>query len=118
MHHDRWSRVEDLFAQALDIAADQRSAFLAAACDDAGIRNEVETLLRAHDAPGPLDSAPGLAGNAMSEDSTKRARVDIWRVRFLGSSLTASRRRRLGSAVQPNQWLNSKSPCQCTGVQH
>jgi serine/threonine-protein kinase len=81
VHHDRWSRVEDLFARALDIATEQRSAFLAAACDDAGIRAEVETLLLAHDAPGPLDSAPSLAASAtMPPSLSEDTRVGDWRV--------------------------------------
>jgi serine/threonine-protein kinase len=84
VRHDRWSRVEELFAQALDIATEQRSAFLAAACDDPGIRAEVATLLLAHDAPGPLDVAPSLcAGATMHPSLAQGTRVGGWRIGVL-----------------------------------
>ena len=47
---DRWRRIQDLFARALDRATDEREAWLAAQCvDDAETKDEVEKLLRAHE---------------------------------------------------------------------
>src|SRR4030081_309360 len=43
-----WPRVRQLFQDALVLEGDARAAHLAA-CDDAGVRAEVESLLAAHD---------------------------------------------------------------------
>lgn len=56
---ERWTRLEQLFADALAMPATARPAFLQRACaDDVGLAQEVECLLDAHDAPGVLDTAP------------------------------------------------------------
>ena len=48
MSAERWSRLEDLFHQMLELPPDRRTAALAAACgDDEGLRTEVERLLKA-----------------------------------------------------------------------
>jgi eukaryotic-like serine/threonine-protein kinase len=73
---ERWSRIEQLFAEALDVPADCRQGHLEAACGgDAALRADVESLLKAHDAAGsflmdpvrlpipsqaPSDTAPPL----------------------------------------------------------
>jgi serine/threonine-protein kinase len=82
LHHDRWNRVEQLFAQALDLADGQRPSFLDAACaGDAGLREEVEGLLRAHATPGPLDSAPNARSTAAIRPSLPEGtRVGAWRI--------------------------------------
>jgi serine/threonine protein kinase len=54
-----WDRIQEVFFAAADLAVSERDAFLARACDgDAGLRSEVESLLRA-DAAG--DSAIAVA---------------------------------------------------------
>jgi len=56
---ERWVRLERLFAEALVLPEAARVAFLERNCsDDAGLRSEIEELLRSHDAPGVLDGAP------------------------------------------------------------
>jgi non-specific serine/threonine protein kinase/serine/threonine-protein kinase len=49
MEPGRWQRVEALFHEALERPPDERAAFVAAACDDADVRAEVEQLLHADD---------------------------------------------------------------------
>jgi serine/threonine-protein kinase len=57
----RWSRVNDLFHAALARAGD-REAFLAVECGgDTALRDEVESLLRAHDANTPSTAGSLLA---------------------------------------------------------
>jgi eukaryotic-like serine/threonine-protein kinase len=59
MPSERWNRLEQLFAEAAALPKIARAAFLVRHCgDDAELRNEVEELLRSHDAPGVLDTAP------------------------------------------------------------
>ena len=49
----RWSRVADLFDRALERPGSERSAWLVQACpEDAGLREEVQRMLDAHEAPG------------------------------------------------------------------
>ncbi|HVR08229.1 MAG TPA: TonB family protein [Thermoanaerobaculia bacterium] len=43
---DRWRRVQELFEAAADLRPGEQAAYLAAACDDEGLRQEVEALLR------------------------------------------------------------------------
>jgi non-specific serine/threonine protein kinase/serine/threonine-protein kinase len=50
MTSERWQQLEDLFHAALERAPHDREAFVAAACGaDAGLRQEVERLLHAHE---------------------------------------------------------------------
>ena len=52
----RWTLVQDLFLQALEVPEDERSAFLeAATSDDQALLIEVQSLLGAHRGEGPLD---------------------------------------------------------------
>lgn len=58
MDADRWTTIKQIFeaAQSRDVA--DRDAFLDEACGgDSGLRAEVESLLQAHDAEGPVDRA-------------------------------------------------------------
>jgi serine/threonine protein kinase/Tfp pilus assembly protein PilF len=56
---ERWQLVKGLFEVALDRSADQRAAFLAQACaDDPEIREEVESLLAAHEGDSRFMSTP------------------------------------------------------------
>ena len=59
---NRWTRLEQLFADALALPIAARSAFLQRSCgDDSELRGEIQELLRAHAAPGVLDNAPNAA---------------------------------------------------------
>ena len=59
MSDERWSRVKELFAEALDQAPDERDSFLARRCpDDASLREEVRTLLVAHESAGTFIETP------------------------------------------------------------
>ncbi len=50
---DRWNRVKEILASALEVPAAERQALLAVACgDDSELRQEVETLLEFSDAAG------------------------------------------------------------------
>jgi serine/threonine protein kinase len=50
---ERWKRLEELFHQALELEPDQRRHFLDTACgDDAGLREEIESLLRSSTTEG------------------------------------------------------------------
>jgi serine/threonine-protein kinase len=55
---ERWARVQGLFHAALELPAEERDAFLAAACGgDPALQREVELLLRAHEEGGPVATA-------------------------------------------------------------
>ena len=57
---NRWRRVEQLLAAALERDPSERGAFLDAACaGDAELRREVESLLAAHEQSGALDRLAG-----------------------------------------------------------
>ena len=60
---ERWRRIEELLAAALDREAAAREKFLDAACaGDAELRHEVDSLLAAHERSGALDRlAPEVA---------------------------------------------------------
>jgi serine/threonine protein kinase/tetratricopeptide (TPR) repeat protein len=67
---DRWQQVDHLMEKALELEPDQRTSFLDQACkDDEPLRNELETLLTAHDKAEsflekpPRDLALGLLRN-------------------------------------------------------
>jgi len=45
----RWEQVKDLLYRAMQLAPEQRSAFLDSACPDTVVRHEVQTLLAAND---------------------------------------------------------------------
>ncbi len=51
-----WEQLETLLHDALEREPRERAAFLACSCSDAAMRREVESLLRAHDQPGVLDT--------------------------------------------------------------
>ncbi len=61
---DRWRRIEDVFQRAMDLPEESRAAYLANVCgDDAALRREVESLLKAADEDSPLieESVSGAA---------------------------------------------------------
>ncbi len=56
MDAERWRRIQQLFEAAQERDAAEREAFLGEACaDDPALRHEVVSLLKAHDADGPVD---------------------------------------------------------------
>jgi serine/threonine-protein kinase len=71
MTADRWDRVERLYHEALERPAGERMAWLAAECGgDAGLRDEVEALVRSDDAdPHFLSrSAVAVAAQALARE--------------------------------------------------
>ncbi|MEE8526747.1 MAG: serine/threonine-protein kinase, partial [Thermoanaerobaculia bacterium] len=73
MNPQRWQQVKGIFEQALEHAADQRTAFLEAACSgDAELRREVESLLAAD---AESDSAFDRPIFDLRPDSTPPTRV-------------------------------------------
>jgi hypothetical protein len=61
MDPDRWRRINDLFEDTLARAADARQPFLVEACaGDAGLREEVKRLLRAHERAAGFLARPVL----------------------------------------------------------
>jgi eukaryotic-like serine/threonine-protein kinase len=62
MTPQRWQQVKDLFQAARAYSTEQREAFLATACaNDAALRQEVESLLAAHEQPGHFLDEPAVA---------------------------------------------------------
>ncbi len=85
---DRYARVTTLFSDALERAPEERTTWLADACDDPDIRHEVEAML-AHqmaEAPGPLDqpvfARPDSANNEADTEANPLLgqRVGVWHV--------------------------------------
>ena len=61
MPTDRWHRLEQLFTEAVEQPAGMRADFLARACGpDAGMRDEIASLLTAVEQSGDFLSAPAL----------------------------------------------------------
>ena len=59
MTPERWQRAKEIFQAALDRAPDERSAFLASACDgDEALRKEVESLIASHEKSGVFIDSP------------------------------------------------------------
>jgi eukaryotic-like serine/threonine-protein kinase len=77
---ERRRAVDDLFDGAVDQSPDQRAAWLLAHCDDAGLRAEVETLLRAHDETDAIFDRPALDLAGPLVGSLRRERVGAYRM--------------------------------------
>ena len=66
MDPDRWRRINDIFQDTIERAAEARQPFLVDVCaGDAGLREEVERLVRAHERAAGFLARPALA-NARS----------------------------------------------------
>jgi len=64
---EEWRAAKDLLAEALELPADQRTAFLDSRCgDDPVLRRELEAFLSASDSDGFLDGEPRLPGPAIA----------------------------------------------------
>ena len=77
---NRWARVKELFGEAFAMPEPERHAFLARSCDgDASLQEEVEALLRGHDAAGDLFDRldtpviPALAHGGVALESVERS---------------------------------------------
>ncbi len=86
MKTTRWDRVSQVFHQALKLPKEQREEFLNTHCaDDQGLRQDVDSLLRAHDDDdGFLEDSPlGEAGEALAHElnaSLVGQRFGHWRL--------------------------------------
>lgn len=58
MNQTDWSKVKEIFNSALDCEANKRAEFLATACPNSFIRQEVEALIQAHEAAGDFIDEP------------------------------------------------------------
>jgi len=59
MTSERWQRIDQIFHTVLDCAPEKRASFLSDSCrDDAELREEVESLLRAHEQDESLIDVP------------------------------------------------------------
>jgi len=69
MHPERLNKIDQLFRSALDLSPEQRRTFLEKRCaGDFELRQEVESLLAAHDQAGDfIDSTSGIASDLSSE---------------------------------------------------
>jgi serine/threonine protein kinase len=83
MPGDNWNRIEEIFLEAADLPAPERAAFLERTCHgDAGLRAEVESLLRADDTgPAMVEAAiESEAASMLQESSFAGARLGAYRV--------------------------------------
>src|SRR4029450_9883475 len=61
MEPDRWRQIDELLERALEVAPEDRPAFLDRACNnDPALRSQLEKLLRAHEHAGDFLAAPAL----------------------------------------------------------
>jgi eukaryotic-like serine/threonine-protein kinase len=71
MEPERWRRIEELYHSALQVAADQRAAFLKDKCqDDEQLRKEIESLLSYETSASSFIESPafGVAAKLMAKD--------------------------------------------------
>src|SRR5687767_13602410 len=71
-------RLKQLFAQAVELAPDQRAAFLDAKCaDDPGLRADVESLLAAQEKAGGFFAEPTVGGAQVAVTTADAPREQI-----------------------------------------
>jgi hypothetical protein len=64
---DRWRRIKGVVADAVALGGEERARYLAAACGgDQALRQEVETLLAAHDEASDVFDRPRAAASAFA----------------------------------------------------
>ena len=80
----RWETIQRLFAAALERPPEHRESYLADSAPDAALRDEVLSLLRAHEARGRLDSI--MEQLASVHPTTTSQQIDALRSR-LGAAL-------------------------------
>ena len=83
MPADNWDRVQEIFLAAADLPSPEQSRFLDTAClGDAGLRAEVESLLRA-DSAGEASLVAAIeaeAGSLLDEEPIVGLRLGAYRV--------------------------------------
>jgi len=71
---DRWDRIQELLAEALERPESERAAYLDASCDDPAVREEVESLIRASEASeayfGDLADRAGITLSTDTRDTS------------------------------------------------
>ena len=79
-----WQRVEQLFAEAVELPKPRRNAFCESACaGEPALLKELRSLLDAHDADLGLFDRPahsGTVGNAEREALEEGTRIGVWRL--------------------------------------
>ena len=81
-----WRKIQDLFHAALELPTGERARFLESTCEaDAALRQEVESLLRAHEQAGTF-----LRSEQQSA-STEAQVADIWVGKQIGAYLVLER---------------------------
>jgi Tol biopolymer transport system component len=79
MEPERWSRAEELYHAALEVATEKRARFLKNACgDDAELHHEVESLLTHEGSAEGFIEAPAfqMAARLMAQDESVRSAAD------------------------------------------
>ncbi len=71
MTPERWQQINELYHDALELDANRQATFLNQACSgDAGLRDEVQSLIASHDQAGSFIAEPALkvAARVLAED--------------------------------------------------
>ena len=63
MTPERWQKVQELFAEALEREPAERATYLTGACKDGSLRQEVELMIAAHEEGDPRFLQTPTAGN-------------------------------------------------------
>jgi serine/threonine-protein kinase len=82
---ERWERVAELFEHSTDLPPGERIAFIVATCgDDLELRDELASLVRAHElADGPLDADPLLSAHSPVDPETSEVGAEVGPYRLL-----------------------------------
>ena len=84
MNSATWQKIEELFAEAIELPADRRGAFCDKACGvDAALRDELRTLLRSHATDETLlDTPPCVLASGIKspEVLAPGTRIGVWSV--------------------------------------
>src|SRR4051812_19267304 len=82
MSTDRWERVQDVFAAAVECDHSTRAELIEARCGgDQDLKHEVESLVASHEGLGPIDR---LASAVAPAAAWARTRVAGWEGRSVG----------------------------------
>jgi len=83
MAADKWQQIEDLFHAALELDPSTRSEFLQDNCDDPAVREEVNSLLAAHQNAGGFIASPAhLLGDLLQheQDASIPETIGVYKV--------------------------------------
>src|SRR5437762_13913056 len=100
---DKWQRAKAVFDAVLQQAAGERDSFLAVACPDDDVREQVEQLLLNHEQAGSFLSKPVIElpkSERFAAGSIVAGRFKI--VRLLGKG--RSEERRVGKECRSGRW--------------